>query len=108
MRNPGFDTAFKRIDTTKFTAAVYRNGTALARCQIRLGGQLGNGITLSQGANFGDNSFNENLLVDDREQSLTLRPLGLAFFNSSSRPGGLSFEGAAEYYWGMFIQPIQR
>jgi hypothetical protein len=107
-RNPGFDTAFKRIDATKFTASVYQNGAALARCQIRLAGQLGNGIALSHGTNFSDNGFNENLSVEVGEQALTLRPLGLAISNSSSRQGGLSFEGAAEYYWDMFIQPMQR
>jgi hypothetical protein len=41
IRNPGLETAFKRIDTTRFAATAYRNGNARARCLIQLGGQLG-------------------------------------------------------------------
>lgn len=52
-RNPGLETTFKRIDATRFTAAVYRSGDALARCQIRLGGQLG-GILFSYGGSISD------------------------------------------------------
>lgn len=107
-RNPGFETMFKRIDAARFTASIYRNGAALARCQIQLGGQLGQGITFSHGTNFGNNSFNESLSVEVGEQALSLRPLGLAISHASSQKGALSFEGAAEYYWEIFIQPLQR
>jgi hypothetical protein len=55
-RNPGLETTFKRIDATRFTAAVYRSGDALARCQIRLGGQLG-GILFSHGGSISDSSW---------------------------------------------------
>ena len=48
-RNPGHEAMFKRIDATKFSATVYRNGDALSRCQIRLGEEFGKGITYSPG-----------------------------------------------------------
>jgi hypothetical protein len=48
-RNPGHETRFKRVDANKFTAAIYRDGNALSRCQIRLGGGFGKGIPYSQG-----------------------------------------------------------
>lgn len=106
-RNPGYETAFKRIDATKFTAAIYRNGAALARCQIRLGGFMSNGIAFSYGNSLHDTGFNENLSVEVGEQALGLRPLGMQSLGAS-KPGNLSFEGAAEHYWELFIQPLQR
>lgn len=106
-RNSGYETAYKRIDATKFTAAIYRNGTALARCQIRLGGFMSNGIAFSFGNSVHDTGFNENLSVDVGEQALGLRPLGMQSLGAS-KPGNLSFEGAAEHYWELFIQPLQR
>ncbi|HSU31318.1 MAG TPA: hypothetical protein VLJ11_08780 [Bryobacteraceae bacterium] len=61
-RNPGYETAFKRIDATMFSAAIYRTGSALARCQIRLGGMMGNGISFSYGNAPYENSLNESRL----------------------------------------------
>jgi TIR domain-containing protein len=105
-RNPGIETDFKRLDATRFTAAAYRNGEERARCQIRLGGQLG-GITYSY-ARHGlmDNSINESLSVVVGEQMLALNPLGMPM--RGKRGEHLSAEGAAEYYWELFIEPLQR
>jgi hypothetical protein len=100
-RNPGIGGRFKRVDGSRFTAAVYRDGVALARCQIRLGGGFGNGISFSYSDNLADNSMNDNLSVEIGEQAIYLRPLSIR------RESHLSFEGAAEYYWGLFIQPLQ-
>jgi hypothetical protein len=107
-RNPGLETSFKRIDATRFTAAIYRDGDALARCRIQLGGGLGNGITFSHGHSLSANAYNESLSVEVGEQALFLRALGMAMHRSSDREGKLSAEGAAEYYWGLFIEPLQR
>jgi hypothetical protein len=76
-RNPGIETDFKRLDATRFNAAAYRNGEERARCQIRLGGQLG-GITYSYGRQgLMENSINESLSVVVGEQMLALHPLGM-------------------------------
>ncbi len=106
-RNPGIETAFKRIDATRFSASIYRNGAALARCQIRLGG-LTRGIAFSYGDTPGDNSLNENLSVDVGEQALHLRPIGMQMHRSTNSQTHLGHEGAAEYYWNLFIEPLQR
>ena len=106
-RNAGIEGAFKRLDATRFTAAVYRDGSALSRCQIRLGGASGNGISFSYG-NLGDNATNESLSVEVGEQALYLRALGMASFHSITRETHLSFEGAAEYFWSLFIEPLQQ
>ena len=88
--------------------AVYRGGKALARCRIRHRGPgFAGGIAFSYGDQAGDNSFNESLSGEADEQGLSLKPLGMAM-----RFGGgekrLSQEGAAEYYWSIFIEPLQR
>jgi hypothetical protein len=106
-RNPEIEGDFRRIDANRFTASIYRNGQSVARCQIRMGG-LGNGISFSYNANPEDNSLNESMSVEAGEQSLFLRPLGMQFHRVSEKDAHLSFQGAAEYYWSLFIEPLQR
>ena len=107
-RNSGIEVSFKRIDTTRFTSSVYRAGAALTRCTIRLGGLHHSGITFSHGADAAGNGYNESMSVEVGEQALYLKPMGMAMFNNSARDKTLSLEGAAEYYWQMFIEPLQR
>ena len=107
-RNSGIEVSFKRIDATRFTASVYRGGAALTRCTIRLGGLHHSGITFSHGADAAGNGYNESMSVEVGEQALYLKPMGMAMFNNSARDKTLGLEGAAEYYWQMFIEPLQR
>ena len=107
-RNSDIEVSFKRIDATRFTASVYRGGAALARCVIRLGGLHHEGITFSHGTDSGGNGYNESMSVAVGEQALSLKPMGMAMFNTSTRDKTLSLEGAAEFYWQMFIEPLQR
>jgi TIR domain len=107
-RNSGIEGSFKRIDATRFTASVYRGGAALTRCTIRLGGLHHSGITFSHGADAAGNGYNESMSVEVGEQALYLKPMGMAMFNNSARDKTLGLEGAAEYYWQMFIEPLQR
>jgi hypothetical protein len=87
---------------------VYRGGTAIARCTIRLGGLHHSGITFSHSADSAGNGYNESLSVEVGEQALCLKPLGMAMFNTSTRDKTLGFEGAAEFYWQLFVEPLQR
>jgi hypothetical protein len=107
-RNSGIEVTFKRLDARRFTASIYRSGASLARCQIRLGGLGADGIAFSYNANPDDNSLNESLSVQASEQALFLRPLGMQMRQSRDGESHLGFEGAAEYYWGLFIEPLQR
>ena len=107
-RNSGYDATFKRVDSNKFSATVYRDGAALSRCQIRLGGAFGKGITYSHGNSFSDNSINESLSIETGEQALYLKPMGMAMLGSRDANSNLSLEGAAEYYWELFLEPLQR
>ena len=107
-RNSGVEGSFKQIDATRFTASVYRGGKALTRCTIRLGGLHHSGIAFSHGADSFTNGYNESMSVQVGEQALHLKPLGMAMIGNSAREKALSLEGAAEYYWQMFIEPLQR
>ena len=52
-----------------------------------------------------DNSFNESISVEVGEQTLFLRSLGMQMRHTNDQ---LSPEGAAEYYWGLLIEPLEK
>lgn len=108
-RHADIESDFTRIDALQFSAVIYRRGKAAGRCRIRLNpssGAFGSGITFSHD-NSDHGGFNESLSVDADDQALFLRPMGM-----QSRRGGddshLSEEGAAELYWEMLIEGLQR
>ena len=106
-RNPGITGTFRRVSAEQFTAVVYRNGKAQARCRVRFGGRRGalGGITFSHSDSPSDNSYNESLSVEAGPQDLFLRA-GFRFSGNGDKH--LSQEGGAEYLWQMFIEPLQR
>jgi hypothetical protein len=106
-RNPGIETSFKRIDAHQFTAVTYRNGNARARCRIFMGSALSGGIAYSASDSGIGDSYNENISVQADEQSLFLQPLGMSMHMRSGEAARWTMEGAAEYYWSMFIEPLQ-
>lgn len=61
------------------------------------------GIAYTATENADTNGFNENLTVEADEQTLYLRSMGMAHFGQN-RDQKLTFEGAAETYWQMFVQ----
>jgi hypothetical protein len=108
-RNPGIETTYRRLDANRFTAVIYRSGKAEARCKISLGGMFGNGISFSYSDQASDSSSNENLTVEADNQGLYLKALGMASLGGrGDRDRHLTFEGAAEYYWALLIEPLQR
>jgi len=105
-RHGELETGFKRVDANCFTAAVYRDGAAISRCRIQLGGHLG-GISFSYNqSELLSNAINESLSVEVGEQALTLRSMGMRPTGSGNNQ--LSQEGAAEFYWELFIERLQR
>jgi hypothetical protein len=109
-RNANIETEFRKIDANHFTAAIYVDGAEASRCSIKFsgdGGYLG-GITYSFGRSFGvgGGGMNEALTVEDDGYSLFLRALGMNLSRSDNEQ--LTFEGAAEAYWGMFIRRLQQ
>lgn len=108
-RNPGIETDFTRIDALRFSAAAYVHGAAKSQCRVWLGGRgsFPNGIAVSLGASMNDSSYNESLSVADDGYVLFLRPLGMAF-HKPIESKQLTHQGAAEYYWSLFLEPLQR
>jgi hypothetical protein len=107
-RNEKIEGEFRRIDADQFTATVYVNGNATSSCVIRFHGRGGlmGGITYSHGNSLTGGGFNESLSVEDDGYNLYLRLLGMNIYRSNENKQ-LSFEGAAEAYWDMFIRPLQ-
>lgn len=105
-RNPGLEVAFRRIDANRFTASIYQAGESVARCKVWIGGIGTQGIAFSYNSSLDDNSLNESMSVEAGEQSLLLRPLGMLLRHVPE--GGFGLEGAAEYYWALFIERLQR
>ncbi|MDQ3712707.1 MAG: toll/interleukin-1 receptor domain-containing protein [Acidobacteriota bacterium] len=106
-RNPevGFD--FRRVDANHFTATAYLNGYEASSCSIGFNDdRLFNGITYSQGKSL-NRGINDSLSVDDDGYNMFLKSWGV-FSRSSKDNQNLSFEGAAEFFWERFIQPLQQ
>jgi hypothetical protein len=103
-RNPDIEQNSRRIDADRFTATAYRRGEKVCACAVFLEGRT-DGIAYAKSDDARPGSFNEALSVGTDDQSLYFRALGLQSPVRSSDK--LSFEGAAELFWGLFIRPIQ-
>jgi len=106
-RNTDIETRHRRVDGNTFTATIYRDGAKVAACSVRLGGMFGNGIAYSEGDEAPSNAYNESLSVQNDDQKLFLKPMGMPHFGLGQGNETLSEEGAAEYYWSLLIQPLQ-
>lgn len=53
------------------------------------------------------NSWNESLSVADDGTSLGIRAMGMLHFAAANEKKLLTQEGAAEYLWSAFIEPLQ-
>lgn len=108
-RNAGVEGDYRRVDANRFTASAYRNGKALSRCTVYMGSDhgFGNGIAFVEGESMASNSYNEMLRVGFDDQTLFLTSSGVRFGSSGSEEK-LSPEGASEFYWSIFMQPLQR
>lgn len=106
-RNSQIKIRFKRQDQTSFTASIYDNGRRVSQCSIWYGtGLLGSpGIAYAHSDSSSKNGYNELFSVVDDGYSLQLKPLGMRM--SGHPTAALTQQGAAEYFWDMFIQPLQ-
>lgn len=106
-RNPDVTGTFERIDSRRMAAILYRGGKKIAECSVRQEGLTrNNGIAFSHDASGNHGSFNELLSVEADEQSLYLKAMGMGW-NGGGRDKHLSQEGAAEFYWDLFIRNAQ-
>lgn len=108
QRNPGIEGSFRRVDANRFFATIYKNGKDVARSTIHIGGgAFGGGINYVQGHTADSNSLNESLTVQADDQTMYLRPMGMAHMGGERDPK-LSPEGGAEFFWEMLIRPLQQ
>jgi hypothetical protein len=103
-RNPGIDRTFRQIDANRFNAAAYRQGEKICKCSVFLGGMT-HGIAYAMDDNARSGSLNEAVSVEADDQSLYFKALGMQ--SSGHSDDKLSFQGAAELFWGLFIRPVQ-
>jgi hypothetical protein len=61
--------------------------------------------SLSANETIGSGGFNESLSINADADGIYLKPLGMGMRETSGR---LTFEGAAEFYWEMFIDSLRR
>jgi hypothetical protein len=108
-RNPHIETKFKRLSETRFAAFIYESGERVAECSVYYGeGTFGSsGIAYSLSGDVQRNSFNELFSVVDDGYTLKLKPSGIQILFDDRRKEALSKQGAAEYYWSLFIKPLQ-
>jgi hypothetical protein len=107
-RNSHIKTRFKRMNSTSFVAFVYESGKRIAQCLVWYSerGSVPPAIYYSESGDVQDNSYNESLSVTDDGYTLQLKPLGIQSFGNHG-DSVLSQQGAAEYYWSLFIRPLQ-
>lgn len=109
-RNEHAQTAFRQVDANRFEATAYVAGREEGRCGIwiSLGGSWGmKGIFFSHNGLGDGNSYNDFMSVVDDGFTLHLEPHGFAHFGSGERRA-LTYEGAGEYYWSLFIDQFSR
>jgi len=111
VRNPEVKFIFERVDARSFEAAIYFNGNQVSKCGIWLGEGFASRGSLSisySNSGLGQrNSLNESMRVKDSGNLLGLEPFGLSYLQQTEKKP-LTNQGAAEYYWAMFFEPIQR
>ncbi|MCC8955042.1 toll/interleukin-1 receptor domain-containing protein [Bradyrhizobium sp. Pear77] len=108
-RHEDIDGETRRVDANAFTALLYRDGAAVAECTIFMGQEhFAGGIAYANKIANSRSAFNESLSVQSDEQALFLKPLGMSMSGTRGDDDKLSMQGAGEYYWSIFIEPLQR
>jgi hypothetical protein len=106
-RNKGVETDFRRIDANRFEAIAFMGGREQSRCGIWLGGLARtDGISFSYDGVGSGNSYNESMSVRDDGYNLYLEPMGMAHFGQK-QDSELTHEGAAEYFWSLFVERLR-
>ena len=106
-RNDRVETNFRQIDANRFEARAFVAGEERALCGIWLGGRFGTNELYFSFEGVGDASgYNESMSVSDDGYTLLLEPLGMAHFGQHDR-SALTMEGAAEYFWNLFVERLR-
>jgi hypothetical protein len=106
-RNSGLEKAFRRIDANGFTAAVYQDGEKICRGSVSIGeGAMGSeSIQYSMKDEPRHGGMNEAIYVKTDDLAIYFEPLGMQSYGHDKEK--LTFEGAAELFWNIFVRPLQ-
>jgi len=106
-RNPQLKTRFKRLGESSFTAFVYEGGKRVCECAVSNSHSPfgSNEISYSMSAT-PNHGTNESLSVTDDGYTLLLKALGMPH-NGVKQDSTLTQQGAAEYFWSLFIGRLQ-
>jgi TIR domain len=107
-RHAGIEGETRRIDANSFTASLYRSGKTVAECTIFMNSGFAGDIAYSGKITTSRSGFNESMSVGDDGQAQYLKAMGMASRGGRDEDSKLSMQGAGEYYWSMFIEPLQR
>lgn len=107
-RNPGLAQRFQRVDANHFTASLYQNGEKVCRGSASVGGgHVGSdSIQYSMTDTPRDGGMNEAVYVKNDDQTLYFEPLGMQSYGNRDKQK-LTPQGAAEFFWDLFIRPLQ-
>ena len=106
-RNSDVETDFRRIDADRFEARVFVVGQEKSRCGIWLGGLFRtDGLYFSFDGAGDSNGYNESMSIRDDGYTLFFEPLGMSHFRQEVNKK-LTFEGAAEYFWSLFVERLR-
>ncbi len=112
-RNLEASTRFQKVDARSFESVIYMNGRQASYCGVWIDKWVGpkgsSSIFYSHSgiSNKHSLSYNESMSVEDDGNMLGLKPMNM---QGQLRNGErlLTNEGAAEYYWSLFLEPVQR
>ena len=106
-RNTDVETDYRRINANRFEAIAFVRGREQSRCGIWLGGlSRTDGLFFSHDGVGDGNSYNESMSVRDDGYTLYLEPIGIAHFGQQ-QAAELTHEGAAEYFWSLFVERLR-
>ncbi len=110
IRNPGTNITYQKVNTRSFESIIYINGKQVSKCGIWLGdffSSKGSSSIMYSSSGLGQgNSFNESMSIKDNGNILGLELMGMSHLHGTEKL--LTNEGAAEYYWSMFFEPVKR
>lgn len=108
-RNPELEASFRQIDANTFTAAIYRNGSKVTSCRVRLSKMWKTGGITYSASDSGDGaSFNNMLVVTDDGYTMALTSQFGTLPQYQTQRNELTQQGGAELFWSLLLDPLQR
>jgi hypothetical protein len=107
-RTVGIETELRKVDSNHFTATIYEKGKLVSQCKIWLAIETHSSgeIRYSSSLSSIDNSWNDSLYIDNDGYVLGLKTMGNLHMGYDTK-SLLSKEGGAEYFWTIFLNPLQ-